>query len=389
MEQLKADEKKVVEPAEKVASEPNVVEQLKADEEKGSETPKYSTPFDNNNNNEKSVPNIVDETKGSETPKYSTPFDNNNNNEQTVPDIVDEAKGPETPEYSTPFDNNNEQSVTNVEKRVEPISLKKPVTEQDTDWVIELKDGTRLVGDLEDIAVDSGLGKGYSIENGALLSDVQTGNNTIVSIKLPRGIVSLGNNIFREFKALEVVELPRGFKTVGVETFAYCPKLTEVRGTMIKIGRGSFLGCEALSNIDLSVVNTIEDYAFSKCSALHEVVLKQIAVLGTGVFFASGLTKIVMGSALRDCGAVLFANCKLLVDVEFEAPSNLETMIEHGYRLYKNVTKADDILGISFACMFLNCESLGDVNINADNIPKYNNYLFKGSSLYMPTVATY
>lgn len=274
--------------------------------------------------------------------------------------------------------------VDKVPEKVEAVVVEKKEKSEllDTDWVVTLKDGRKFVGDLEDIAADCGL-NGYTVENGVLLSDVQTGNNSIVSIKLPKGINSLGSNIFKDFSVLEVVELPHGVKTIGVETFAHCTQLREVKGTMYKICRGAFLNCTALTVIDLSVVSVIEDYAFSKCSAIADVCLEQITTLGNGVFFASGLERVKLGKALRNCGAVIFANCFNLVNVEFEAPTELSTMLEHNYRKYNNVTKAEDILDISFACMFLNCKNLEDINLNTDDIAKYNNYMFKGSSLYI------
>ena len=128
--------------------------------------------------------------------------------------------------------------------------------------------------------------------------------------------------------------------TITSESFSNLPELTEVyfpsSGDSIQgnpydcvptqtIGSGAFSGCNNLSAVTFSKVETIEQEAFKNCGKLKNIdwanwcdcdsAMKTIS--GSAFENCSGLTELVFPASLREIGVNAFTNCSNLTSVTF------------------------------------------------------------------------
>ena len=114
----------------------------------------------------------------------------------------------------------------------------------------------------------SGIGSVKEIGQGAF-----DGCRNLINIDLS-GVHYIDEGAFRGCGLTDVV-IPYGMKSISYETFAYCPRLTEVilPDSVKKIGRGAFTFC-GLKTITLpETLETIGSQAFSYCRDLTEVII--------------------------------------------------------------------------------------------------------------------
>ena len=98
----------------------------------------------------------------------------------------------------------------------------------------------------------------------------------IVTVVLPDGITSVGNNAFRNCSALTQINLPEGITSIGASSFAFCRQLSAVSipGSAESLGGSAFYECSGLTSVELRPgLAEIGDSAFHKCTALTEISL--------------------------------------------------------------------------------------------------------------------
>ena len=132
--------------------------------------------------------------------------------------------------------------------------------------------------------------------------------SNVISIDLPKSLISVGNDAFGqchylkklEFKnsetvfkgriapmayALETVVLPDGVKEIPGGAFYYCESLCNIRipESVVHIGDGAFQGCKSLLEITIpKSVKTLDWNVFDSCDNLREVVLQGEETTVTG-----------------------------------------------------------------------------------------------------------
>lgn len=146
------------------------------------------------------------------------------------------------------------------------------------------------------------------------------GAPTISSITLPETLVSLGEGAFLGCEALTEIVIPKSLTTIENYMFAYCTKLEKVTLSkeITSIGQYSFAGCELLSEINLENVNEINDYAFASCVALQNVKFDNLYKVGYGAFASAPITGEIVANKLQEIGSYAFQNAKFTA---FTAPS--------------------------------------------------------------------
>ena len=119
----------------------------------------------------------------------------------------------------------------------------------------------------------------------------------IVTVVLPDGITSVGNNAFRNCSALTQINLPEGITSIGASSFAFCRQLTAVSipSSTESLGGSAFYECSGLFSVELQPgVAEIGESAFYKCTALTEISLPASVMRIRSKAFngCSGLTQI-------------------------------------------------------------------------------------------------
>ncbi len=131
-------------------------------------------------------------------------------------------------------------------------------------------------------------------------------NRTVLTVRLPEGIRSIGVSAFADCAKLQTVNLTAECKSVGTYAFSGCGRLKEIGSieSLTAIGEGTFLGCASLTEVSLPAgVTSIGAYAFSGCRSL---------------------TTVALGDAITAIGEYAFSDCAALG--EFHLPAKLETL---------------------------------------------------------------
>ena len=104
-----------------------------------------------------------------------------------------------------------------------------------------------------------------------LPDDAFNGCKSLTTIKLPKGLKTIGNRAFKGCATLKQVDLPSGVKSIGEEAFSGCKVLgnVELPVELAAIEKETFYGCAAFTSVNLPVcVEKIGDKAFSGCTKL-------------------------------------------------------------------------------------------------------------------------
>ena len=146
-------------------------------------------------------------------------------------------------------------------------------------------------------------------------------NGTLMGIKLPQSLQSIGNDAFNGCRALwGSITLPETVETVGDYAFQNCPLLEEIlfSGSLARIGDYAFNGCSGLQSAYIpDSVEKIGSYAFSGCNSLAELSLPDgLTSINDGCFENSGITQLKFPSALVSIGNNAFNSSALeIVDL--------------------------------------------------------------------------
>ena len=131
-----------------------------------------------------------------------------------------------------------------------------------------------------------------------IMGDAFAGKENIVSIKLPKGLLIIPDEIFSHFDKLETITLPNSVR---------------------EIGANAFLGCTSLKSVNLNNgLRSIGSNAFAECGNLSTVSIPEsVYVIGTGAFNNdTALESIMLPSTLETIPATCFLNCSNLSAIE-------------------------------------------------------------------------
>ena len=148
---------------------------------------------------------------------------------------------------------------------------------------------------------------GSLVEDGLIRRSVAgtEGNTTVKKVVVGEGVTTLYDRTFRQYKALETVELPSTLTTIGAAgtgVFQSCSSLKSIvlPESVTTLGVGTFYGCTSLTSVNIpSGVTRIEE------NCLRE----------------TGLTSIEFHAGVTYFGAQAFRDCKQLKEVIINAPS--------------------------------------------------------------------
>ncbi len=136
------------------------------------------------------------------------------------------------------------------------------------------------------------------------------GCRSLISINLPDGLTTIGDEAFASCSSLTSINLPDSLTTIGDEAFYYCRSLTSINlpDSLTTLRDNTFSRCSSLTSINMpDGLTTIGDWTFSDCSSLTSIKLPDsLTTLGSGTFSGcSSLTTITYAGTISQWRSLL------------------------------------------------------------------------------------
>ncbi len=212
----------------------------------------------------------------------------------------------------------------------------------------------------------------------------------IKTVKLLKGLKSIGDWAFYDCDSLEEVNLPEGLTSIRSHVFSGCDSLKEVslpKG-LTSIGSYAFAYCDSLEKVSFPKgLTSIGNLAFSDCNSLKEVSLPEgLTGIGSYAFWSCGsLRKVSLPEGLTRIGDFAFWCCGSLEEVNF--PESLTRIAHSAFNYCKSLRKVslpEKLKNIESEA-FAYCDSLKEVKIfSRDCIfhdTGYRYYVFPSSTV--------
>ena len=143
--------------------------------------------------------------------------------------------------------------------------------------------------------------------------------DNLVTLKLPKNVITIGGNAVASCGNLKSVDFPKSLKNIERYSFSGCSKLDNVvlPDGLESIGYSSFSSCNNLKTIQYPPsLKYIGGYAFSSCSSLEKISLPGLDRIDNNAFSScSSLKEIRIPSTLQNIGNEAFYDCNNLADI--------------------------------------------------------------------------
>ena len=178
-----------------------------------------------------------------------------------------------------------------------------------------------------------------SIPNQAFMN-----NETLMNIKLPNSLKSIGNDAFQNCLTLcGSIVFPKTLETIGDYAFSECRNITDItfNDNLQKIGRSAFSGCGGLKAALLpESLTEIGSDAFNGCSSMTSISLPQeLTALNAYCFNNCGFEQIEFPASLVTIGwSALFGTKLKTIDL-----SKCTNLKEIGDEAFKNCDRVETL----------------------------------------------
>lgn len=202
--------------------------------------------------------------------------------------------------------------------------------------------------------------------------------SNLKSVKFGKNLKSLGSDVFYFCKKLEKVEFAgSNVELIGPYCFEQCTALKEfnLSGNNATIATRAFNYASALTNVNLSGVKNIDEYAFYGCTSLVTANLTGTKTIKNDAFLQDSALSTVNLPDIETIEDSAFRECTALKDVSFG--DKLKTLNTYAFRTCSSLVAIElpESLTTLNNSVFEYCSKLTSVKI-PDNITKLNNYTF-------------
>ena len=204
--------------------------------------------------------------------------------------------------------------------------------------------------------------------------------NKILSIKLPAGLTTIGQNAFAYLSSLETIDIPETVNSIGNNAFAGCSELKAIGlpAELESLGTSAFMNCSSLKRVEIPAgIQVIDENTFKLCSALKEVILHEgITKIENDAFFeCSSLSEISLPSTLISLTG--FGSSEL---ISITIPASVEIIKNDAFN---NTSKLKTVVFEEGSCLKEICsDSFSNTNIVSIKIPDtvkiIGSYAFNG-----------
>lgn len=241
--------------------------------------------------------------------------------------------------------------------------------------------------------------KGYKVEK-ILKAAFKSCDNLInVDFTVDSNVNSIDSEAFAYMTKVTSLDLTKtNIETISANAFAYSKSLQSITlpATVAEVKESAFVGCSALTSMDLSTVSTIGKAIFKDCSSLEEVKFGNIKSFPDQIFFGASNLKtitveksegVVDFSGIKQIGPRAFYGCTSLNETNFgtDKLTGLTTIGAEafydctGYTTFHLPKDLETIGDKAFA----GCTSLASFDVHDENTSFYasaENVLYKIAS---------
>ena len=172
----------------------------------------------------------------------------------------------------------------------------------------------------------------YPVEGGNLLFDISTGTVTDCDTGVSKAVIpskisgvavkAIGDNAFRDCRALVDVSIPDSVESIGAGAFAYCEALTDVviPDSVTSIGGSALSYCIELKSVTLSKnITSIGSAVFGWCGKLEKITVPDgvTSIEGTAFVWCEALKSVAIPKSVKEIGKMAFWKCTALSDVYY------------------------------------------------------------------------
>ena len=206
--------------------------------------------------------------------------------------------------------------------------------------------------------------------------------DALKSIVIPEGVTTIGRDAFCDCDVLTSVTIPSTLTSIGNRAFYYCPYISSainIPDGVTAIGDSTFYNCFRISSIEIPEgVTTIGRYAFCNCDSLKSVAIPEgvTTIVRDAFYDCDGLTSVTLPSTLTSIGNRAFCDCQYL-----RGPINIPegaTMVGdstfYNCRRLSAISMPNNIDSIGVRA-FYNCDSLTQLTL-PDSLVKIKEYAF-------------
>lgn len=177
--------------------------------------------------------------------------------------------------------------------------------------------------------------------------DAFNGNDTITTVILPDGVISVGDYAFAFCDNLETIELNEGLQIIGEGAFYGYNSTNKIKSiiipsTVTEIEKNSFRSCQNLENVIFSGDNitTIGEYAFLECTKLSSITLpNSVTNMGSSVFEdCISLKSVKLSNGLTEIPSNCFNGCSSLTAIDIP-----DSVIKIGGSAFRECTSLSSV----------------------------------------------